>query len=752
MNDIAEQRPSFFEGEVLSAADLEHVVVYLRDQNARHLLGGHTWGIVAGLQLLEQTAPNGAIDYYLLPGYAVDGYGRAIVVVNPLRLSVDWFNGQPSGPVQVWIRYDQDQTNAVRQGFQVCCGDNDAYSRVAESYAIEVGNKSLPKQQSGISIAGEAVDDARTALRTFNDAGQVVCDGSVPYQDLPLVDESKKVWLIPLGEVGWKAGTPGELQTLVDEDNPSMVIHSRRLRRYVGVVAENVYAADGLIRLRRRTTSVASADGTPVDPAVIDDACAAGDLTDASHDDDLENCPDGVLPSELVWVEGRMRCLDDVRILAPGRLELRDKDGTSYYPDTTKGSSATFLQRTDHVEGTSNNADLSIVVSKAKTGNNRVLIQQATTPKEPEPCQAVQFDALTSLVTVLDDGKVGIGTETPDQLLTIEDAANPAFIHLKDTAAPSELYVGADANGGVLVTVNSNDLRFRTGGTDPTKDEQTRMTIISTGEVGIGTTTPDTNHQVTIQHESRASLLLRTEDDAHEAVLKVNDDGAMLTANKADDDLRLGADTGKPYIWVKASGRIGINEDSPSHDVGITNTGAKCEIAMRSTGGGATRHMEIGTEDNNVHAGSTTDHPFHLRTNDTTQMTITNAGRVGIGTQSPSHKLDVRGNIALGSNGQFFAPGGYQNWAVVAGLVDGNSGSSSGVGWNSFHVGSLYTVNFVDAPFASPPIVTVQLTGIPVVGVPIPIVNVSSTGGFQVTMWGFGIINYSFYFIALAER
>lgn len=202
MNDIAAERPSFFEGEVIGAADLEQIMVYVREQTARHLLGGHTWGIVAGLQLMEQTAPSGAIDVYLLPGYAIDGYGRAVVVVNPLRLDVAWFNGQASGPTQVWIRYDQGETRGVRPGFQVCCGDNDAFSRVAESYEIEVGNLSLAKQQSGISIAGDAVADARTAPRQFDDAGPVICDGSVPYQDMPLADDSRSRWLIPLGEVG----------------------------------------------------------------------------------------------------------------------------------------------------------------------------------------------------------------------------------------------------------------------------------------------------------------------------------------------------------------------------------------------------------------------------------------------------------------------------------------------------------------------------------------------------------------------
>ena len=742
MNDIVVQRPSFFEGEVLSAADLEQLVVYLRDRDTRHLLGGHTWGIVAGLQLLEQAAPTGDVDFYLLPGYAVDGYGRSVVVVHPLRLSVDWFNGQPSGPVQVWVRYDQGETSAVRPGFQVCCSETDAYSRVAESYAIEVGNASLAKQQSGISIAGEAVADARTALRVFNDAAPLMCDGSVPFQDLPLADEAKRRWWIPLGEVGWQAGTPGKFVTLVDPSNSSTVIHSRRLRRYVGVVAENVYAADGLLRLRRRTTDVAG----KVDQKVIDAACAAGDLTDASHDDDLEDCGGVPTPSELVWVEGRLRVLDDVRVLSPGRIELRDSNGTSYYPTATKGSVPTFLQRTDHVTGTANNADLAIVIGKAATGNNRLLIQQATDP-EPAPCQAVKFTQ-TSLVAVLDSGNVGIGTETPDELLTIEDA-DPAYLHLKNTAVPSELYVGAGEFGGVLATTNNNDLRFRTGGTD-LDDGDPRMTIVSTGQVGIGTTTPHTGHAVTVHAKETASLLVRTESK-HEAMLRANEGGAIVAANTAGDALILGADGGKEFVWVTSSGCVGINTSSPAHDVSIRGS-SKAELLLHADQG-TDRKMLVAADSSGVHVGSTSNHDLQLRTNSTNRVMIKTSGSVGIGTDDPQQQLDVRGNIALGSTGQYYAPGGHLNWAIVAGSINAGGNITVGSGFTVSHspLTGVYRVDFT-SPFSHTPVVTVTLLDTGLFGPPLPVVSAASGTGFTVTMWGFALSNWGFCFTALIQR
>ena len=48
---------------------------------------------------------------------------------------------------------------------------------------------------------------------------------------------------------------------------------------------------------------------------------------------------------------------------------------------------------------------------------------------------------------------------------------------------------------------------------------------------------------------------------------------------------------------------------------------------------------------------------------------------VGIGTIQPTSKLDVRGNIKMGGNGEFFGTGGVENLLLVRGMVnlDGTS-------------------------------------------------------------------------------
>ena len=109
------ERPQYFEDQYLGADDLNTAVDYSRIQNAKHLLGAHTWGIAMGLGLQEKPIPGSAdsIDVYIQPGYAWDGFGRPIIVLAPFNIPKDQFKGlttsSPDGSmlVDIWLRYDE---------------------------------------------------------------------------------------------------------------------------------------------------------------------------------------------------------------------------------------------------------------------------------------------------------------------------------------------------------------------------------------------------------------------------------------------------------------------------------------------------------------------------------------------------------------------------------------------------------------------------------------------------------------------
>jgi hypothetical protein len=68
-------RPRFADGQVLSAGDLTAEQTYLIAARRRHLLSGHTPGIVFGL---EPSLQNGVVT--VSPGLAIDGAGRELIV------------------------------------------------------------------------------------------------------------------------------------------------------------------------------------------------------------------------------------------------------------------------------------------------------------------------------------------------------------------------------------------------------------------------------------------------------------------------------------------------------------------------------------------------------------------------------------------------------------------------------------------------------------------------------------------------
>ena len=307
MASFSSERPQFFEGQYLGAEDLASIVDYLRTASARQNLGQHSWGIAIGLNLVSQPVTDTAVEYYVQPGVAIDGYGRLIVVTNPTRIEADQFVSIGSGNVDVWIRYEQNEFSATRPGFNACSA-TDSYARINETFKIEVGNKSsILDRQSGITVNDSLLVDAREALISVDSAAQLLCDASVAHQQFPIDDESA-YWLVPLGHVKWSSASsvflplmdPAEveaLQTGAGSKTPDQVyeslMSSRAKRRLIGSVAESIFAADGLIRLRERTS--------PADPVNGNDAvCNATKISSS----DLHVC-DGLLkPKELIWLEG----------------------------------------------------------------------------------------------------------------------------------------------------------------------------------------------------------------------------------------------------------------------------------------------------------------------------------------------------------------------------------------------------------------------------------------------------------------
>lgn len=143
------ERPSFYEGQVLAAADLEASVAHARGGLARHERYHHTSGIVTGLALTgEDRADDAGTPYQdvtLEAGIAVDPGGRQIVLPAEELLDADRFdqvNGagaDEQGWYPIFVR-GGDVSQPISQPFGAePCGSAALPTRVVETATIEYG-------------------------------------------------------------------------------------------------------------------------------------------------------------------------------------------------------------------------------------------------------------------------------------------------------------------------------------------------------------------------------------------------------------------------------------------------------------------------------------------------------------------------------------------------------------------------------------------------------------------------------------
>ena len=135
---------------------------------------------------------------------------------------------------------------------------------------------------------------------------------------------------------------------------------------------------------------------------------------------------------------------------------------------------------------------------------------------------------------------------------------------------------------------------------------------------------------------------------------------------------------GGANVYYNTQGNLGVG-DSPTTDTTYKWIEA---IGPNSTTGGSVRVRTSGTEvsgtffNNNlaVYSGSDTAHPYILRTNAVEAMRIDTSGNVGIGTTSPTQKLDVNGSINVANNMIVASGYGYNFGPTSAGLyITGNT-------------------------------------------------------------------------------
>jgi len=174
-------------------------------------------------------------------------------------------------------------------------------------------------------------------------------------------------------------------------------------------------------------------------------------------------------------------------------------------------------------------------------------------------------------VLVQADGNVGIGTSSPDELLSLDsgnikltnnESGESKIYFTHSPSADRRAYIGAletDGNGNSLIFASNAN------GTDGVE----RVRIDSSGNVGIGTSSPayelDVNGQINIADGKNIRC------EGHILIGKSTDDEIRVGSGNTTDILKLFAG-GSERMRIGLDGNVGIGTSSPSQKLDVNGS------------------------------------------------------------------------------------------------------------------------------------------------------------------------------------
>ena len=292
-------------------------------------------------------------------------------------------------------------------------------------------------------------------------------------------------------------------------------------------------------------------------------------------------------------------------------------------------------------------------------------------------------------------GRIGIGTVSPanafhvvgadDKAIFEDGVAGQAYIELDFSSAGSPKIgmsdKGNDNAWAIGADDSDNSLKIA-GGTlssIPALASNTKMTILPTGEVGLGTSSPGTPLDLAFSSSSTSNLMLASAmriantnaTNNNEASIIFSGGGTSrgpaVQAKFTDHTVRsadlclwtLNAGSLNKGLTIKDAGNVGIGVDSPSNRLEVAGQASYFATANMGSDDADFAHKKyvddlVGTITgdnlgNHIATENVKLSGFWLSNDGGSEgVYVDTYGDVGIGTSTPDHKLQVIGHVMIG--------------------------------------------------------------------------------------------------------
>jgi hypothetical protein len=293
-------------------------------------------------------------------------------------------------------------------------------------------------------------------------------------------------------------------------------------------------------------------------------------------------------------------------------------------------------------------------------------------------------------VRITSSGSIGIGTTSPAALLHVSQPGGNTQLKIgNNTTYDQFIYFNGNSDWSIGIDYsNSNAFVISNNSSLGTND---RVVLTTGGNVGIGTTSPSQKLDVVGRFNANGvdyHSLVVAEGSAQLRLERTSTSTGLMYIGADNIGFKVFDSAFATRLTLTSGGNLGIGTTSPTGSLHVRSSDGTVRFAS-STGNDAGRIILMeGALDAWSMDGGLANGTFLIRDeyNSSTRLAINNVGNVGIGTTSPSGKLDIwglndynqlwiratTGNAAINFDVETSASS-YYNWRIDAQGLVGNA-------------------------------------------------------------------------------